>query len=228
VAVVLVLDNYDSFTYNLVQYLAELGAAVEVRRNDQVSVEEVAAMAPEAVVVSPGPGRPEAAGITVPLIRTLGGRVPILGVCLGHQAVAVAYGGSVVLAPRPMHGKTSLVRHEGDRLFAGVPSPFTATRYHSLMVAREDLPEELAVIAESEDDGVVMALRHRSLPVLGVQFHPESILTPYGKTILANFLDEAGVARGGARVAGVPGASGPAAGPHRGGGRGGDAPDHGG
>jgi anthranilate synthase component 2 len=189
--VILVIDNYDSFTYNLVQYLAELGAEVEVRRNDAVDVAAIAALAPQALVISPGPGRPEAAGVSVEAVRTLGPRLPVLGVCLGHQAIGVAYGGRVDLAPAPMHGKVSAVRHAGDPLFAGVPSPFAATRYHSLCVQRAGLPAELMVIAETED-GVIMALRHREHPVVGVQFHPESILTPHGKRILANFLREAG------------------------------------
>ncbi len=200
---VLVLDNYDSFTYNLVQYLAELGATVEVRRNDAVGLDEVAAMGPEAVVISPGPGRPEDAGIAVGLLRTLGPRLPVLGVCLGHQAIGLAYGGRVVPAPVLMHGKTSDVRHTGDRLYAGVPNPFTATRYHSLCVSPEGLPDELVVTATT-DDGVIMGLRHRRHPVVGVQFHPESILTVHGKRILGNFLDEAGVRRGGGGVAGDP------------------------
>ena len=191
-SVVLVIDNYDSFTYNLVQYLAELGAAVEVRRNDALGVEGVAALRPEAVVISPGPGRPEQAGVCVACVRALGASVPILGVCLGHQAIGVAYGARVVPAAVLMHGKTSEVRHRGDRLYAGVPSPFTATRYHSLCVEREGLPEELEITAEA-DDGVIMGMRHRQHPVVGVQFHPESILTVEGKRILANFLHEAGV-----------------------------------
>jgi anthranilate synthase component 2 len=207
VDVVLVLDNYDSFTYNLVQYLAELGAAVEVRRNDALAVDDVAALAPEAVVVSPGPGRPEDAGITVELVRRLGPRLPILGVCLGHQAIGVAYGGRVVPAPVLMHGKTSAVWHRGDRLYAGLPSPFTATRYHSLCVDPEGLPPALVVTATA-DDGVIMGLRHREHPVVGVQFHPESILTTHGRRILRNFLDEAGVRReGGAGGAGDPDAA---------------------
>jgi anthranilate synthase component 2 len=183
----LVIDNYDSFTYNLVQYLCELGAEVEVRRNDAVGVDDVARLAPLAVIISPGPGRPEEAGVTLPLVREAGARLPILGVCLGHQAIGLAYGGRVVLAPALMHGKTSRIRHRGGELFDGVESPFVATRYHSLMVAREGLPPDLEVTAEA-DDGVIMGLRHRRHPVFGVQFHPESILTPAGRRILGNFL----------------------------------------
>ena len=190
---VLVLDNYDSFTYNLVQYLAELGSEPEVRRNDQVTVAEVAALAPEAIVISPGPGRPEAAGVCVEVVRRVGARIPILGVCLGHQAIGLAYGAAVDLAPRLMHGKTSLVHHAGGPLYAGVPSPFVATRYHSLCVCRDGLPGDLEITAECLEDGVIMGLRHRHHPVEGVQFHPESILTPWGKRLLANFLAGAGL-----------------------------------
>ena len=199
---ILVIDNYDSFTYNLVQYLAELGAQVDVRRNDAIDVEAVRWLEPEAVVISPGPGRPEDAGVSVELIRRLGSSLPILGVCLGHQAVGVAYGGQVILAPDMMHGKTCPVRHKGSRLFAGVENPFVATRYHSLMVERQGLPVELEVTAEA-DDGVIMALEHRRHPVYGVQFHPESILTPAGKRILGNFLQ---LAREAKRPAADPGA----------------------
>lgn len=188
---VLVIDNYDSFTYNLVQYLAELGAQPEVHRNDQITVDQCAALGPEAIVVSPGPGRPEDAGICVSLIRTLGPRVPLLGVCLGHQAIGLAFGAAVDLAPHLMHGKTSPVRHFGGPLYAGVPNPFVATRYHSLCVPRAGLPDELEITAESTDDGVIMGLRHKRHPIEGVQFHPESILTAPGKHLLANFLAEA-------------------------------------
>jgi len=184
---ILVVDNYDSFTYNLVQYLAELGAEPEVRRNDRITVDEAAAMRPEAIVISPGPGRPEDAGVCCDLIRALGPDIPLLGVCLGHQAIGLVYGGTVVLAPELMHGKTSEVSHFGGPLFSGVPNPFTATRYHSLCVRREGLPPELEITAESPD-GVIMALRHRRHPVEGVQFHPESILTSEGKRLLGNFL----------------------------------------
>ena len=193
---IVVLDNYDSFTYNLVQYLAELGATPVVLRNDERTVAEIAALGPEGIVISPGPGRPEDAGVSVDLIRVLGPRLPILGVCLGHQAIACAYGGRVGLAPRLMHGKTSAVRHLGGGLYRGVPSPFTATRYHSLCVERDGLPAALEVTAES-DDGVIMGIRHRTDPVEGVQFHPESILTPHGKRMLANFLDAMQTPRGG-------------------------------
>ncbi len=185
---VLLIDNYDSFTYNLLQYLAELGADVVVRRNDAVGVDEAEALSADALVISPGPGRPEDAGISVELIRRFGPRIPTLGVCLGHQAIAVAFGGEVVLAPEARHGKTSPIHHDGsDPLFAGLPSPFTATRYHSLCVRAEGLPEELVVTATS-DDGLIMSMRHRRHPIAGVQFHPESILTEPGRQILANFL----------------------------------------
>jgi anthranilate synthase component 2 len=185
---ILLLDNYDSFTYNLFQYLSELGAEVVVKRNDEVSVGGVAAMAPERIVVSPGPCTPNEAGISVPLIRELGGQIPILGVCLGHQSIGAAYGGTVVRAPKVMHGKISAIHHADKGVFAGLPRPFPATRYHSLIVRREDLPAELEVTAWT-DDGLIMGLRHRTLPVQGVQFHPESIMTDAGKALLQNFLD---------------------------------------
>jgi anthranilate synthase component 2 len=181
------LDNYDSFTYNLVQYLGELGADVMVRRNDEVTPDEVAGMAPSAVVLSPGPGRPADAGILRELIRSLEGRTPILGVCLGQQAIAEVYGGRIDYAPELMHGKTSYVNHDGSDLFVDVESPFVATRYHSLVVDPLTFPPALKRIAWT-DDGVIMGLRHLHLPVWGVQFHPESIMTPAGKTILRNFL----------------------------------------
>ena len=184
---ILVLDNYDSFTYNLVQYLGELGAEIEVRRNDAVSVKEVERMAPERVVISPGPCTPRQAGISVPLIRRLAGRIPILGVCLGHQAIGEAFRGRVIRAPYLMHGKTSQIHHDGKTIFEGVPQDFTATRYHSLIVERGTLPGELEISA-STADGLIMGLRHRRFRVEGVQFHPESILTGAGKTILRNFL----------------------------------------
>ncbi len=192
-ALVLMIDNYDSFTYNLVQYVAEFGVPVEVRRNDQITVLEVIALEPAAIIVSPGPGRPEDAGICIPLIRTVGPRIPLLGVCLGHQAIACAFGGTVIGAPTLMHGKTSMVRHRGGDLYRGIPSPFVATRYHSLCVDRRDLPLDLEITAESPDDGVIMGLRHRQFPVEGVQFHPESILTEHGKDMLGNFLRMASV-----------------------------------
>lgn len=184
---VLLIDNYDSFTYNLYQYLCELGADVEVVRNDQITVAEVAARHPDRIVISPGPCTPAEAGISVDVIRELGSQIPILGVCLGHQAIGAAYGGAVVRAPLVMHGKLSPIYHNGQGVFAGLPSPFLATRYHSLIVRREDLPDDLEVTAWTED-GLIMGLRHRSQPVEGVQFHPESIMTEGGKQMLANFL----------------------------------------
>jgi anthranilate synthase component 2 len=186
--VILLLDNYDSFTYNLYQYLSELGAQVVVKRNDEVSVGDVSALAPEQIVISPGPCTPNEAGISVALIRELGAQVPILGVCLGHQAIGAAYGGAVVRAPQVMHGKLSAIQHRGAGVFAGLPQPFQATRYHSLIVRRDDLPACLEVTAWT-DDGLIMGLRHREHPVEGVQFHPESIMTESGKLLLKNFLD---------------------------------------
>ena len=188
---VFVLDNYDSFTYNLVQYLGELGAEVEVRRNDQVSVSDVEALHPDRILISPGPCTPSDAGISVELIRHFTGKVPVLGVCLGHQAIGEAFGGKIVRAKNLMHGKTSRVEHDGRTIFQGVASPMTATRYHSLIVSHDNLPGELEVSARSvERDGsqVIMGLRHRQYPVEGVQFHPESVLTDQGKTLIANFL----------------------------------------
>ena len=188
---VFVLDNYDSFTYNLVQYLGELGAEVEVRRNDQVTVSDIEDLRPERIVVSPGPCTPQDAGISIDLIRHFTGRVPVLGVCLGHQALGAAFGGNVVRAKNLMHGKTSPVQHDGKTIFSGLPSPMTATRYHSLIVAEEDLPRELEISASTvERDGsrVIMGLRHRKYPVEGVQFHPESVLTDAGKRLIENFL----------------------------------------
>ncbi len=188
---VFVLDNYDSFTYNLVQYLGELGQQVEVRRNDQVTVAEVEALRPARIVISPGPCTPQEAGISIELIRRLAGKVPILGVCLGHQALGAAFGGRVVRAAHIMHGKTSEIEHDGRTIFRGLPSPFTATRYHSLVVAEQDLPQELEVSARArERDGtrVIMGLRHKRFPVEGVQFHPESVLTQRGKRLVENFL----------------------------------------
>jgi len=186
--VILLVDNYDSFTYNLYQYLGELGAETRVIRNDELSVDDAMATGPERIVISPGPGTPDQSGITLELIRRAAGHVPLLGVCLGHQALGQAFGGSVVRAPRLMHGKTSEVRHDGRTVFAGLPDPFTATRYHSLIVAKESVPDCLEVSAWT-DDGIVMGLRHRSHPLEGVQFHPESILTSAGKDLLRNFLD---------------------------------------
>jgi anthranilate synthase component II len=185
---VVVIDNYDSFVYNLVQYLGELGAEPIVHRHDHVSLDELEALAPDAVLVSPGPGRPDDAGVSNEAIGAFGERgVPVLGVCLGHQCIGQLYGGDVVRAPRVMHGKTSTITHDGAGVFAGLPNPITATRYHSLVVERGSVPDVLAVTAESED-GLVMGLRHRELPVEGVQFHPESILTEAGHALLRNFL----------------------------------------
>jgi anthranilate synthase component 2 len=188
---VVVVDNYDSFTYNLVQYLGELGAEVDVMRNDVVTVAQVAAAHADRIVVSPGPGRPEDAGITMGVIRQLGEKTPILGVCLGHQAIGAVYGGSVVRAPAPMHGKTSSIAHDGRGVFRGLDGPFVASRYHSLVVSDEGFPDELEVSARTEGDGIgiIMGVRHRRFPVHGVQFHPESILTGEGMHILRNFLE---------------------------------------
>ena len=185
----LVIDNYDSFTYNLVQYLGELGCDLQVRRNDAVTVAEVGEMGPDGIVISPGPGLPGNAGISIALIQECAEHIPILGVCLGHQAIGEAFGGRVVQAPRLMHGKTSWVYHEGDTVLSGLPNPFEATRYHSLVLRREDLPECLVVNAWTED-GVIMGLRHRDHDLFGVQFHPESIMTPEGMRILENFLEK--------------------------------------
>jgi anthranilate synthase component 2 len=184
---VLLIDNYDSFTYNLYQYLGELGAEVEVHRNDRIGVQEALGRKPDRIVISPGPGNPDQAGISLELVRSTPKDLPLLGVCLGHQALGQAFGGRVVRAPSLMHGKTSEIEHDGRGVFAGLPQPFTATRYHSLVVARETVPDCLEVSAWT-DDGLVMGLRHRSAAVDGVQFHPESILTPDGPALLANFL----------------------------------------
>jgi len=188
---VFVLDNYDSFTYNLVQYLGELGAEVEVRRNDQVSIGEIEALAPEHIVISPGPCTPTDAGISVELVRHFAGKVPLLGVCLGHQAIGEAFGGTIVRAKNLMHGKTSRVEHDGKTIFKGLTSPMTATRYHSLIVAEDSLPGDLEVSAHTvERDGtrVIMGFRHRKFPIEGVQVHPESVLTDEGKKLVENFL----------------------------------------
>ncbi|TDJ32573.1 MAG: aminodeoxychorismate/anthranilate synthase component II [Gammaproteobacteria bacterium] len=191
---VLMIDNYDSFTYNLVQYLGELGADVQVHRNDKISVEEIEALAPDAIVISPGPCTPNEAGISVSVVEQLGGRIPILGVCLGHQAIGQAYGGKIVQAKRLMHGKTSMIHHTGSGIFDALPDPFEATRYHSLVVEADSLPGCLEVTAWSRDaDGnneEIMGFRHRELPVQGVQFHPESILTDSGHDLLKNFLNK--------------------------------------
>ena len=184
---ILMIDNYDSFTYNLVQYLGELGAELEVRRNDAVDVAAVRAMAPQAIVISPGPCTPKEAGVSVALLREMAGQVPILGVCLGHQCVGEAFGATVVRAGRLMHGKTSPILHDGNNIFAGLPSPFEAMRYHSLLVAADSIPPCLEVSARTAE-GEVMGLRHRTFPIEGIQFHPESIGTPEGKRLLANFL----------------------------------------
>ena len=183
---ILLIDNYDSFTHNLVHFLGDVGGQCDVRRNDALSVAEAMALAPEAIVLSPGPCTPNEAGICLDLIAAAAGRIPILGVCLGHQAIGQAFGGDVVRAPEPMHGKVSAMTHAGTDIFAGLPSPFRATRYHSLIVARESLPEALEATAWT--DGMIMGLRHRMLPIYGVQFHPESIASEHGHAILANFL----------------------------------------
>ncbi|MEO8486294.1 MAG: aminodeoxychorismate/anthranilate synthase component II [Betaproteobacteria bacterium] len=184
----LMIDNYDSFTWNLVQYLGELGADVHVHRNDAITLEQVEAWAPTTIVVSPGPCTPSEAGISVPLIRRFAGRVPILGVCLGHQSIGQAFGGKIVRAQHVMHGKLSPIEHDGEGVFAGLPSPFQATRYHSLAIEPDSFPDELEVTARA-DDGEIMGVRHREHAVEGVQFHPEAILTEHGKRLLANFLD---------------------------------------
>ena len=186
---VLVIDNYDSFTYNLVQYLGELGADVTVRRNDEATLDDIAALAPARILISPGPGRPESAGITLDVIRAFGGRLPMLGVCLGHQAMGMTFGGSVVRAPLPVHGKTSTIEHDGRGIFSGITSSFQASRYHSLVVGEGGWPGGLEVSARSKEDGLIMGLRHREWPLHGVQFHPESILTHEGRRILRNFLE---------------------------------------
>lgn len=190
---ILMIDNYDSFTYNLVQYVRQLGADVEVVRNDALTVDAAEALNPAAVILSPGPGRPEDAGITLPIIDRLKGKVPILGVCLGHQAIGMAFGGKVIHAGRLMHGKTSTVTADGQSIFKGIKKPFTAMRYHSLVVEKETLPDCLTITAESED-GEIMGMRHREYAVEGVQFHPESIMTPVGKRLLRNFLAKADAA----------------------------------
>lgn len=184
---ILMIDNYDSFTYNLVQYLGEMGQELQVYRNDAITLEEIEALAPDRILVSPGPCTPNEAGISVPVVRRFAGKVPILGVCLGHQSMAQAFGGEVVRAGRLMHGKTSPILHDGRTLFTGLPNPFEATRYHSLLVRRETLPDCLEISAETAE-GEIMGLRHKDLPVEGVQFHPESVLTTHGKELLRNFI----------------------------------------
>ena len=185
---ILMIDNYDSFTYNLVQYLEELGERIEVHRNDRISCDGIASRRPDGIVISPGPKTPDDAGISLEVVRRFSGQIPLLGVCLGHQSIAQAFGGSIVRAPSLMHGKTSTIKHDGRTLFTGLPQPFEATRYHSLVVERASLPAALKVTAETED-GLVMGLMHRELPVYGVQFHPESIASAAGHELLANFIE---------------------------------------
>lgn len=185
---ILVIDNYDSFTYNLVQFLGEMGADLQVVRNDLLTIADIRAMEPTHIVISPGPGTPDDGGVSLDVLRELGETIPVLGVCLGHQCIGQAYGGVVLRAPHVMHGKTSMIYHDNDEMFAGMPNPFEATRYHSLVVEEKSLPDVLRVTARTED-GEIMGLRHREYPVYGVQFHPESILTTYGPRLLRNFLD---------------------------------------
>ena len=185
---ILIIDNYDSFTYNLVQYLGELKAKVQVYRNDALTIARIRKMKPEKIVISPGPGRPEDAGISIDLIKQLGPKIPILGVCLGHQGIGFAFGGRIINAKRLMHGKTSMIKHNGQEIFKGLPNPFEATRYHSLVIDPKHIPECLIVTATSTDDGEIMGVRHKIYPIYGVQFHPESILTKQGMNILKNFL----------------------------------------
>jgi len=185
---ILMIDNYDSFTYNIVQYMGELGADMLVERNDQISIEEIEALNPKKIVISPGPCTPDKAGVSVAVIKHFAGKVPLLGVCLGHQSVGAAFGGEIIKAGKLMHGKTSEVRHDGKTLFKDLPNPFTATRYHSLVLNRKTLPDCFEISAES-DDNEIMGIRHKELPVEGVQFHPESILTPNGKDLLKNFIE---------------------------------------
>jgi anthranilate synthase/aminodeoxychorismate synthase-like glutamine amidotransferase len=191
---ILVIDNYDSFTYNLVQYLGEMGAEMAIHRNDQITLAEIEAMRPEKIVISPGPCTPKEAGISIELIQKFGAQIPILGVCLGHQAIGEAFGGEVVRAPRLMHGKTSMIEHDGRSIYHQLPNPFEATRYHSLIIRRESLPDELQITAWTQE-GEIMGVRHKSFPVEGVQFHPESILTQAGKDLLKNFLQMSNVNR---------------------------------
>jgi anthranilate synthase component 2 len=193
--VIVLIDNYDSFTYNLVQYLGELGQQVKVLRNDQASAGDILALRPDRIVISPGPGRPEDAGVSVELVRRAGPAIPILGVCLGHQAIGAAFGACVTRARRPVHGKTSTVVHDGSELFAGLSESFPAGRYHSLVISDESLPASLVVTARAADDGAIMGVRHRELPVHGVQFHPESVLTGCGRQILRNFVGMASAPR---------------------------------
>lgn len=190
----LILDNYDSFTYNLVQYLGELGAEMSVHRNDRITLQEIEKMQPSKIVISPGPCTPKEAGISVDLVRKFGSQIPILGVCLGHQAIGEAFGGEIIRAPRLMHGKTSMIEHDGRSLYRGLPNPFEATRYHSLIIRRESMPEILEITAWTEE-GEIMGVRHKTFPIEGVQFHPESILTKAGKDLLKNFLEYENVTR---------------------------------
>ena len=185
---ILMIDNYDSFTYNIVQYMGELGADIQVERNDQISIEEIESLNPKKIVISPGPCTPDKAGISIEAIQNFAGKIPLLGVCLGHQSVGAAFGGEVVKAGKLMHGKTSEVRHDEKTLFKGLPNPFTATRYHSLVLNRKTLPDCFEITAES-DDNEIMGIRHKELSVEGVQFHPESILTTHGKDLLKNFIE---------------------------------------
>jgi anthranilate synthase/aminodeoxychorismate synthase-like glutamine amidotransferase len=184
---ILLLDNYDSFTYNLAQYLGQMGQTLVVRRNDQITLDEIADLAPERIVISPGPGTPKQAGISIPIVKRFAGKIPILGVCLGHQAIGDAFGGRVIRAAKIMHGKTSEIHHDGKTIFRDLPQDFSATRYHSLIVERKSLPAELEISAETED-GTIMGLRHRKMKIEGVQFHPESVLTDTGYRLLQNFL----------------------------------------
>jgi len=186
---ILMIDNFDSFTYNLVQYIEELGTPVKTVRNTAATIEDIVSWKPSGIVISPGPGRPESAGITIDVIRHFSGSIPILGVCLGHQAIAVAFGGKVILAKRIMHGKTSVITNDGKKIYGGIRKPFTAMRYHSLVVSKEDLPDCLEITAES-DDGEIMGIRHREHSTEGIQFHPESIMTPVGKRLLRNFCEQ--------------------------------------
>jgi anthranilate synthase component 2 len=185
---ILMIDNFDSFTYNLVQYIEEIGIPVKTIRNNATTIEEIASWKPSAIVISPGPGWPESAGITIDVIKHFSGQIPILGVCLGHQSIAVAFGGKIILAKKIMHGKTSVITNDGKKLYRGIQKPFTAMRYHSLVVSREDFPDCLEITAESED-GEIMGIRHREHPTEGIQFHPESIMTPVGKRLLRNFCE---------------------------------------
>lgn len=186
----LIIDNFDSFTYNLVQYFGELGAVVEVRRNNEITLDEIQQLNPAKIVISPGPGTPNEAGISLEVIRHFAGKTPILGVCLGHQCIAQLFGGNIVHAKKIVHGKTSLIRHQEQGVFRQLPDPFRATRYHSLVVAKDSLPECFTVTAVTEDDNEIMGIRHKTLPLEGVQFHPESIMTEHGHQLLKNFLDE--------------------------------------